>query len=83
MVEGTWQMKGSMVVQSVTAQPYLKSTPAATWYSAWLFMLVVLEGSSPKNWSYLTAAEALVQLLPAAALSVLKVQVLQPLGRPQ
>jgi hypothetical protein len=77
MVDGTWQMKGSVAVQSDTTQPYLKSVPAATWYSVWSFIWVAFDGSTPENWSYLTAAEALVQLLPAPALSVLKVQVLR------
>jgi hypothetical protein len=77
MVDGTWQMKGSVAVQSVTTQPYLRLAPAETWYSAWSFICVALEGSSPKNWSYLTPADALVQLLPAPALSVLKLQVLR------
>jgi hypothetical protein len=65
-----------VAVQSDTTQPYLRSVPAATWYSAWLSIWVALEGSSPKNWSYVAPADALVQLLPAPALSALKPQVL-------
>ena len=77
MVDGTRQTKGSAVLPSATTQPYLRSVPAVTWYSACVSIWVALEGSRPENWSYLTAPDALVQLFTVAFLSVLKVHVLR------